>query len=46
MGLYKSICIFEGEKVKQFTVADTKKGAVALLRQAGFKVKSTQEVIM
>jgi len=39
MSFYKSTCYYEGEKVRQYVVADSKKEAVVLLKQAGFRVK-------
>lgn len=44
MSLFKSICTYEGEKVKQFTIAETEKEAKILLKQAGFKIKSIEIV--
>lgn len=46
MSLFKSVCTFDGEKIKQYTIADTKKEAIALLKLAGYKVKAAtiQEV--
>lgn len=42
MKTFKSICIYEGEKVKQFTIADSEKEARNILKQAGFKVKKIE----